>query len=119
MVQAILFLKFENIEPLGELFARMLAEMAVLGGPAFEADVVVPVPLHRRRERERGYNQAAFIAKPLAKRLGLPYKSVLLTPAIAPARKSICSLSTSAGSPFVALLPHVRAAKLTIYASYW
>ena len=79
MVQAILFLKFENIDPLGELFARMLAEMAVLGGPAFEADVVVPVPLHRRRERERGYNQAALIAKPLAKRLGLPYKSVLLT----------------------------------------
>jgi predicted amidophosphoribosyltransferase len=26
MVQAILFLKFENIDPLGELFARMLAE---------------------------------------------------------------------------------------------
>jgi ComF family protein len=79
MVQAILFLKFESIDPLGELFARMLAEMAVLGGPAFEADVVVPVPLHRRRQRERGYNQAALIAKPLAKRLGLPYKSVLLT----------------------------------------
>jgi ComF family protein len=39
----------------------------------------VPVPLHRQRERERGYNQAALIAKPLAKRLGLPYKSVLLT----------------------------------------
>ena len=53
--------------------------MAVLGGPAFAADVVRPVPLHRRRERERGYNQAALIAKPLAKRLGLPYKSVLLT----------------------------------------
>lgn len=79
MVQAILFLKFENIDPLGELFARMLAELAFLGGPAFEADVVVPVPLHRRRQRERGYNQAALIAKPLAKRLGLPYKSVLLT----------------------------------------
>ena len=26
MVRAILFLKFENIDPLGELFARMLAE---------------------------------------------------------------------------------------------
>ena len=48
-------------------------------GAAFEADVVVPVPLHRQRERERGYNQAALIAKPLAKRLGLLYKSVLLT----------------------------------------
>jgi competence protein ComFC len=35
------------------------------------------VPLHR--QRERGYNQAALIAKPLAKLLRLPYKSVLLT----------------------------------------
>ena len=39
----------------------------------------MPVPLHRQGERERGYNQAALIAKPLAKRLGLPHKSVLLT----------------------------------------
>jgi ComF family protein len=41
--------------------------------------VVVPVPLHRQRERERGYNQVALIAKPLAKLLRLSYKSVLLT----------------------------------------
>ena len=111
MVQAILFLKFENIDPLGELFARLLAEMAVLGGPAFEADGVVPVPLHRRRQRERGYNQTALIAKPLARRLGLPYKSVLLT-RIRPRPESICSLSMSVGSPFVALLPHVRASQV-------
>jgi ComF family protein len=76
MVLAILLLKFENIEPLGALFARFLWEIAVQGGPAFEADVVVP---RWHRERERGYNQAALIAKPLAKRLSLPCKSVLLT----------------------------------------
>jgi len=40
--------------------------------------VVVPVPLHRERERERGYNQAALLSKPLAKRLRLPHKAVLL-----------------------------------------
>jgi competence protein ComFC len=79
LVHAILLLKFENIDPLGKLFSRWLAEVVVDGGAAFQADVVVPVPLHRQRERERGYNQAALIAKPLAKRLGLPYKSVLLT----------------------------------------
>lgn len=79
LVRAILLLKFENIDPLGKLFAQCLAQTARQGGPAFEADVVVPVPLHRQRERERGYNQAALIAKPLAKLLGLPYKSVLLT----------------------------------------
>ena len=64
---------------MGGLFARLLADVVAKGGPQFEADVVVPVPLHRQRERERGYNQAALIAKPLAKRLGMPCKSVLLT----------------------------------------
>jgi predicted amidophosphoribosyltransferase len=43
------------------------------GGAAFQADVVVPVWLHHQLERERGYNQAALIARPLAKRLRLPY----------------------------------------------
>ena len=57
----------------------LLADVVADGGGAFPADVVAPVPLHRQRESERGYNQAALIAKPLAKRLGLPYKSVLLT----------------------------------------
>jgi predicted amidophosphoribosyltransferase len=89
LVRAILLLKFENIDPLGKLFARWLAQLAMEGGPAFQADVVVPVPLHRQREREHGYNQAALIAKPLAKLLRLPYKSVLLTES-GPVPTSIC-----------------------------
>jgi predicted amidophosphoribosyltransferase len=48
LVRAILLLKFENIEPLGKLFARSLAEVTTDGGSAFQADVVVPVPLHRQ-----------------------------------------------------------------------
>ena len=35
-------------------------------------DAVVPVPLHWSRHRERGFNQAAELARPLARRLGLP-----------------------------------------------
>ena len=38
----------------------------------------MPVPHLRQGERERGYNQAALVAKPLANCLGCPYKSVLL-----------------------------------------
>jgi len=45
LVRAILLLKFENIDPLGALFARLLEEVVVDGGAAFQADVVVPVPL--------------------------------------------------------------------------
>ena len=40
--------------------------------------MVVPVPLHRDRQRERGYNQAELIARPLAKRLGLKLERYLL-----------------------------------------
>ena len=35
-------------------------------------DAIVPVPLHRKRLRERGYNQCVLLAAPLAKRLGVP-----------------------------------------------
>ena len=69
MVRAILLLKFEQIEPLGEWFAERLAELVKAEGDRLAADVVVPVPLHRERERERGYNQAAPLSKPLARRL--------------------------------------------------
>jgi len=35
-------------------------------------DVVVPMPLSTERLRERGYNQALEIARPIAKRIGVP-----------------------------------------------
>ena len=76
LVRAIVLLKFERVEPLGRWFAERLAEVVRREGIA--ADVVVPVPLHRQREQERGYNQADLIAKPLARKLGLPYRAVLL-----------------------------------------
>jgi competence protein ComFC len=78
LVRAILMLKFEEIQPLGDWFAGRLAELARGEGPAMGADVVVPVPLHRDRQKERGYNQTVAISRPLAKLLGLPHKAVLL-----------------------------------------
>lgn len=39
---------------------------------AGEVDAVVPVPLHWRRRRWRGYDQAALLARPTAKALGVP-----------------------------------------------
>lgn len=54
--------------------SRLAALMAERGAPILDgADAVVPVPLHSRRERERGFNQASD----LARGLGLPVLHVL------------------------------------------
>lgn len=75
---AIVLLKYEGVKRLGEWFASRLAEMVERDPTAWQVDLVVPVPLHPERLRERGYNQAELIARPLAKRLGLKFGSYLL-----------------------------------------
>ena len=78
LVRAILLLKFERIEPLGSWFARRMAEIVFGRGELLAADLVVPVPLHHDREKERGFNQAELLSRPLAKLLKLPHRGVLL-----------------------------------------
>ncbi len=76
--KAILLLKFEEVTCLGEWFASRLAEVVAREASEFKADVVVPVPLHPDRRRERGYNQAELIARPLARKLHLKQGAYLL-----------------------------------------
>ena len=63
---AIVLLKYEEVTRLGHWFAERLADLIRGAGEEFQADAVVPVPLHPDRRRERGYNQAELIARPLA-----------------------------------------------------
>lgn len=55
--------------PLAGWLAQTLADPRILCQPA---DALVPVPLHPRRQRERGFNQATALAKLLARPSGLP-----------------------------------------------
>lgn len=55
---------------LGRLLARELSGSTITG--------IVPVPLHRARRRERGYNQAAVIAEGVRSVLTLPLLDALL-----------------------------------------
>ncbi len=52
--------------PLGQLLGSYLQKEPL------PVDVVVPVPLHSSRERDRGYNQAALLAAELGRECGLP-----------------------------------------------
>lgn len=78
MVRAISLMKYEKLTRLGVWFARQLYEL-IQTDPSLQCvDVVVPVPLHSARRKERGYNQAELIAGPLARLLHLPLSSYLL-----------------------------------------
>jgi ComF family protein len=63
-------LKYRNLKAispcLGELLADYLKENPLPG------EVLISVPLHPRRLRERGYNQSALLAKELGKSIDLP-----------------------------------------------
>lgn len=56
---------------LGSRLGPLMAEEIADRGPA--VDLVVPVPLHPSRLAERGYDQAAILAAPVARRLDVPF----------------------------------------------
>ena len=62
--------KYEGCFALAEPLARHLIAV----WPTWEQppDLIVPIPLHPRRRRRRGYNQSELLAAPLARALGLP-----------------------------------------------
>jgi len=65
-------LKFDQRRDLRYLLAPRLAAACLSEWRPGDLDAVVPVPLHPTRQRERGFNQAALLARTLAPYLGLP-----------------------------------------------
>ncbi len=65
-------LKFQGRLVYGRLLAELLADALIASGRREMPECLVPVPLHPRRLRARGYNQSQVIARHLGRRLGLP-----------------------------------------------
>lgn len=72
----ILKLKHADRPELGALFARWLSRAAA--ELTVDADLIAPVPLHPVRLFSRRYNQAAEIARPLARAVRKPYRPGVL-----------------------------------------
>jgi ComF family protein len=64
--------KYAGNLPLGETLAQLLRD-AVAGAPP--PHVLVPMPLHPARLRERGFNQALELARRVGQALGLPVRA--------------------------------------------
>ena len=69
---AIVRFKYAGRSDLAARFSGIMAAAAALVAP--EVDLVVPVPLHPRRLVERGFDQAALLGGPIARRLGIAHE---------------------------------------------
>ncbi len=65
-------LKYKNHPEIGEVMGRMMAKELMGSGLFEDIDMIVPVPLAKKRERERGYNQSMQLAKGVSDVTGLP-----------------------------------------------
>ena len=68
--EAIHAFKYDGVTALAAPLASLMVEY--WSKQPTSVDVVVPVPLHERRLRRRGFNQAALLARELAKQVQLP-----------------------------------------------
>ncbi len=75
--EAVHVFKYRGVKAAAPELGRLLADYLKLHPLA--GDVIIPVPLHSRRLRERGYNQSALLAKELGKLTGIGVESGLLT----------------------------------------
>lgn len=71
-------MKFFRKRKLCRRVGEYLAELAVDEESLTSSDALVPVPLHRARLRERGYNQSELLAGAISDRIGLPVQADLV-----------------------------------------
>jgi ComF family protein len=66
------------VKELGRFLADRARDEFARDGENSSADLVIPVPLHARRRRSRGFDQAELLAEPVAKALSLPLGSTVM-----------------------------------------
>lgn len=68
--QAVHELKYNNLRAISGYLAILMA--SYLRDNPMQGEVLVPVPLHQRRLRQRGYNQSTILARELGRLISLP-----------------------------------------------
>ncbi len=70
--------KYKNMPKFSLYFGELLGKVILQQPELKEVDMLLPIPLHISRYRERGYNQSALLASGITKFSGVPvYKNIL------------------------------------------
>lgn len=70
--------KYAGRQEYAAFYAQQITERLGRTIRAWQAEALVPVPIHYTRKRERGYNQAEVLAKEIGKRIGIPVDAKLI-----------------------------------------
>jgi len=70
-------LKYKGEKKIGTFLGRMLGA-EILGTAFGKTDFIIPVPLHRKKEKSRGYNQSELIAKGISIVTGITVLNTLI-----------------------------------------
>ncbi|NCC14807.1 MAG: ComF family protein [Clostridia bacterium] len=73
--------KFDGSKGDGAIFGRLMAAFLLSYHQDWieEIDFMTAVPLHRRKEKERGFNQADILCKSISENTGIPYQEDILS----------------------------------------
>lgn len=76
--QHVHMLKYQGRAVLAEVLGRLMAEAALSDADYCDCELVVPVPMHRKKEEVRGYNQAYLLAREVGRFLDMGVTSALV-----------------------------------------
>lgn len=76
-------LKYKGRQDIGVELGRIMGASLATEGLFTNVDIIVPVPLHPKRQRKRGYNQATCLASGMAETMNRPYNEHCLYRALA------------------------------------
>lgn len=65
----ILDYKFNDKSYLYELFSKIITKNEKICGILEKYDIIIPVPIHKRRKQKRGYNQSELITRQISKKI--------------------------------------------------
>lgn len=72
MRRSISMFKYHNRREYAQFYAEEMYKNCQRFIKMCDPQVILPVPVHRRKKRQRGFNQAELVAKELGKRTGVP-----------------------------------------------
>jgi ComF family protein len=76
--EVIHLLKYRGIKSMGVMLGREIGKRMRETGNFYDADYLVPIPLHKLKLRERGYNQSEMLCRGIREFTGIPVDTNLI-----------------------------------------